>query len=85
MQFNRQGREVSDSMRLKYFSDWERSHKPQHEFTRTNYRGFTIMGIVGKGLYVQGEGRIWQIGFTTEAKAKEAVDRCLALRSELGE
>ena len=77
--FNPQGRHVSSSMAVKYMAALG-TFQPK-PLAHYDYRGFEISGKSGRW-YVKGETN-WQTIYTSEAKARAAVDACLALRSIL--
>jgi hypothetical protein len=77
--FNPQGRHVSSSMAVKYMAALG-TFQPK-QLARYDYRGFEISGKSGHW-YVKGETS-WQTIYTSEAKARAAVDACLTLRSIL--
>ena len=74
--FNPQGRHLSESMVLKYRAALDADHpKP---FAHKLYRGFEISGRAGHW-YVRGESN-WSTIYTSEKKARLAVDACLGIR-----
>jgi hypothetical protein len=77
--FNPQGRRVSESIGAKYLAALsEQQSKP---FKRYQYHGHEINGSSGRW-FVMGE-KSWPQIFTSESKARTAVDKCLSLRKEL--
>jgi hypothetical protein len=80
--FNKQGRTISDSMRARAFAKMF-PPKPS-KASREEHRGFAITrGMNGGAYYIGENGRLWPMSFTTTAKAREAVDRCLSIRAEV--
>jgi len=75
--YDRQGRSLSPSMQARYIAAVSAPPRVVEE----NYRGFRISGARGKSWYVTG-ATLWQTSYTTQAHARAAVDRCLALRAE---
>ena len=73
--FNHQGRTVSDSMRANYLAEIADA-KPA--LRKEEYRGFAIEGRSSKWFVAT-----FPIIFHSHRAAREAVDRCLALRAEL--
>lgn len=73
--FNKQGRHVSDSMRVRQFTAYLASRKPRPDFQSESYRGFEISGRERKW-FVKNDPRI----FTSKDNAKRAVDITLELR-----
>lgn len=78
--YNRQGRTISDSMRVRAFQQFIAAQKPASVFQEFDYRGFEVSGSSGRW-FVKDHPSI----FTSKAKTCEAVDRCLALRAEMAE
>lgn len=83
LEFNKQGRRVSDSMRLKYFLTATAGMK-RPPIQRFEYRGFEISGRAGQWFKkeIASGGSDPRI-FTSRAKAISAADACLAVRLEL--
>ena len=79
--FNRQGRTLSDAMRMKYLIALEPPKNPK-TFAPIEYRGMTISGTVGDYTVTQ-NGRFWQRNFTSVQKTKDAIDYCLKIREEV--
>lgn len=79
--FNRQGREVSDSMRVASFRRYLRTLPPVPPVQTVAYRGFEITGRRQRWFIVGQDPRV----FKSRAEAERAVDACLALRAELAE
>lgn len=78
--FNRQGREVSDSMRLASFRRYLATLPPAPSLPETfQYRGFEITGRRQKWFIEGSDPRI----FKSRKAAEAAVDACLALREEV--
>lgn len=78
MEHNRQGREVSESMRLREFKRFLVTQPKPRPFTPGVYRGYTVEGIAGKW-FVTGDPRI----FTSKAKAYAAIDFRIQVREEV--
>ena len=81
--FNKQGRAVSESMRLNEFKRYCAAQKPaaRHE---ENYRGFAIArGYRGAWIVTETGCRVWPASFSSLAKARAAVDRCHEIRAEV--
>lgn len=77
--FGANGRAVSESMRLRDFRRWLARQPKKPAFVSYEYRGFKISGSSGQW-FIDNDPRI----FTSKAKAEGAVDRCIALRIEMG-
>lgn len=78
--FNRQGREVSGSMRLSAFKRYLATLPPASALPETfQYRGFEITGRRQKWFIEGPDPRI----FRSRKAAEAAVDACLALREEV--
>jgi len=65
-------------MRIKYLTAL--TSGPAENRFHAEYRGFNISGKSGAHYFVDG---LPHMIFTSVSKAKEAIDRCLALRAEL--
>jgi len=76
--FNKQGRHLSESMRIQYLSALQ---KPQKHWSETDYRGFKIEGRNGR--YFCND--LPHMIFTSVPNAHKAVDRCLEVRALMAE
>lgn len=78
--YNKQGRILSESMRLKYFAAMAPVvPKPRHD---EQYRGMEIWGHAGHW-GVREDGKVWPRSFTSTAAARAAIDRCWQIRDEM--
>ena len=79
MQFNKQGRKVSESMRFRAFKKYVDSLPKRNEWQEFDYEGFKVCGRIGEAWFIAD----WQTIYNTKREAMDAIDRCLALRAEL--
>jgi hypothetical protein len=80
--FDRQGRTLSDTQRVRYFAALTAGRAAERREER--YRGFLLSrGSAGGDWYITGELGLWPVAYTTLARARGAVDTCLALRAEI--
>lgn len=77
--YNKQGRAVSDTMRVKAFAKFLAAQPKRPAYQTETYRGFEISGRPGASWFVANDPRI----FKSIKAARAAVDVCLALRAEL--
>lgn len=77
--YNKQGRTLSMSMRVKYLAAL--SPTPRN-LIDMEYRSMQIGGVVGR-YSVRENTSLWPRSFTSMASARAAIDACYAIRAEV--
>lgn len=77
--FNKQGRSLSEAMRIKYLTALAATQRPEFKFFE--YRGFKVEGGSGK-YFIDGMSHTIT---TSVQKSKDAIDRLIEIRAELAE
>jgi hypothetical protein len=82
--FNKQGRAISESMRLRDFKRFLATLPAEREAREETHRGHTIrQGYKGSWSVTEIGSKVWPVSFSSLAKARAAVDRCHEIRAEV--